>query len=223
MLMVHGGGWVRGNKALWRVVRNKVMHWVGKGYLFVSTNYRLVPDVDPLTQADDVARALAFVQSRLGDWHGDASRIALAGHSAGGHLVALLTADGRIATRQGAATWRAAIAIDCAALDVERIMRRHHFPLYDTAFSDDPGYWVGASPVHRIAGPLVAPMLLVCSMQRPESCLQADAFAARAKEVGSHVDLLPVEIPHAQTNDMLGARGPYTDHVDAFMASVGMP
>ena len=65
IIMAHGGGWVRGNKRLWRVVKNKVTHWVGKGYLFVSTNYRLVPAVDPLMQADDLAKALAFVQSKL--------------------------------------------------------------------------------------------------------------------------------------------------------------
>ena len=38
----------------------KAGDWLPKGYVLVSTNYRLVPDADPLAQARDVARALAL-------------------------------------------------------------------------------------------------------------------------------------------------------------------
>jgi hypothetical protein len=46
------------------VVRNKVANWVPRGFIFVSVNYRLLPDAAPLLQAEDVARALGFTCSR---------------------------------------------------------------------------------------------------------------------------------------------------------------
>ncbi len=65
----------------------------------------------------DVARALAAVQARAGEWGGDASRVVLMGHSAGAHLVALLSADPTRAAAEGAGPWRSAVVLDSAAID----------------------------------------------------------------------------------------------------------
>ena len=62
------------------------------GIIFVSVDYRMLPQQDALAQADDVARALAFAQSRARSWGGDPGKFILMGHSAGAHLVALLAA-----------------------------------------------------------------------------------------------------------------------------------
>ncbi len=223
IVMVHGGGWSRGNKRLWRVVKNKATHWVGKGYIFVSTNYRMIPEADPVTQADDVAKALAFVQSQLRTWGGDPARVVLMGHSAGAHLVALLTADPSIAARQGAAPWLATVSLDSGAMDVEQIMRASHLRLYDIAFRNDPAYWHQASPTQRLTGKPAAPMLLVCSTRRADSCPQGRALAAKAAGFGGRVDVLPVDLSHAEVNDFLGSPSAYTSGVDAFLKSVGLP
>jgi len=223
IFMVHGGGWTRGNKGLWRVVKNKVGHWVGKGYLLVSTNYRMVPSADPVTQADDVARALAFVQTRLKSWGGDPARIVLMGHSSGAHLVALLTADPSIAARAGASPWLATVSLDSAAMNVDQLMRRRHLGLYDQVFKNDPGFWREASPTLRLTGKPVAPLLAVCSSQRLDSCPQAQGFAARAKQFGGRAEVLPVDLSHPQINAYLGTPGAYTSAVDAFLASLGLP
>ena len=222
LFMVHGGGWTRGNKALWRVVKNKVNHWVGKGYIFVSTNYRMVPAADPVTQADDVAKALAFVQARLKSWGGDPNRIVLMGHSSGAHLVTVLTADPSISSRAGAAPWLATVSLDSAAMNVEQLMGRHHLGLYDHVFKSDPKYWRQASPTLRLAGKPVAPLLAVCSTRRMDSCPQARAFAERAAQFGGHVEVLPVDLTHPEINAFLGESGSYTNGVDAFLRSMGL-
>ena len=223
IFMVHGGGWSRGNKALLRVVKNKVTHWVGKGYLFVSTNYRMVPAADPIAQADDVAKALAFVQSQLKAWGGDPSRIVLMGHSSGAHLAALITADPSISAHAGAAPWLATVSLDSAALNVDALMRRHHPRLYDQVFKSEPAYWRQASPTLRLAAKPVAPMLAVCSTRRLDSCPQARAFAAKAGRLGGRVDVLPVDLSHLEINAHLGAPGAYTDGVDTFFKSLELP
>src|SRR5215510_763085 len=71
LFMVHGGGWRRGDKDNPGVIENKVAHWVPQGVIFVSVNYRMLPEADPLTQADDVALALAKVQDLAAGWGGD--------------------------------------------------------------------------------------------------------------------------------------------------------
>jgi acetyl esterase/lipase len=222
LLFVHGGGWRRGDKAMPRMVANKVAHWVGRGFVFASMNYRMLPAADPVEQAEDVARALAFVQREAPRWGGDLARVVLIGHSAGAHLAALVTADPDFAMRHGVSPWRATVAIDSAALDIEAIMTRRHYRFYDPVFGTDPAFWRAASPMHRLQGLPVAPMLLVCSSERDDSLPPAQAFAARATELGGRATVLPVALGHLQINDLLGADAGYTGAVDAFLQSVGV-
>jgi arylformamidase len=222
ILFVHGGGWRRGDKSMPQMVRNKVAHWARKGVALVSTNYRMLPAAGVLEQAEDVSRALAFVQHNAARWGGDASRVVLMGHSAGAHLVALVTADSHLASDAGVQPWLATVAIDSAALDIEAIMRRAHYRFYDPVFGTDPTFWRAASPMHRLNAKPVAPMLLVCSSMRQDSCPPSREFAAKANAFGGCVTVLPVAQSHLQINDQLGVRGEYTEAVDTFLRSVGL-
>ncbi|HMN75220.1 MAG TPA: alpha/beta hydrolase [Burkholderiaceae bacterium] len=223
MLVVHGGAWSRGDKGLLRSVRNKVMHWVGRGCVLASVNYRMLPQAHPLEQADDVALALAFVQQHARAWGADGTQAVLIGHSAGAHLVSLIAADPRIGARFGVGPWRATISVDSAAFDLVPIMSGRHFGFYDQAFGADPAYWRDASPFHRLIAPPSAPWLAVCSSLRGDSCPQAHAFAAKAASLGGQVSVLEVALSHADLNDLLGAPGAYTDEVDAFLRALNLP
>jgi arylformamidase len=216
ILMVHGGGWARGDKTHGRTVTNKVAHWVPQGHVFVSTNYRMVPAADPVQQADDVARALAFVQARAVSWGMNPARVVLMGHSAGSHLVSLVSADPSIATRQGARPWLGTVALDGAGYDVVTIMEGRHFRLYDKAFGTDRALWTQGSPTRRLnAAP--PPMLLVCSSRRDDSCAQAQGFLVKANAMGGKVERRMEDKSHGEINEQLGLRGPYTEAVDAFL------
>jgi acetyl esterase/lipase len=219
VLMVHGGGWSRGDKAMASVVDNKLAHWAARGAIFISIDYRMLPAADPVRQADDVARALAWSQRHAREWGGDPGAFVLVGHSAGAHLAALLAADPSVARARGVRPWRGTIALDSAALDVERIMQGPHLSLYDAAFGADPGYWRAASPYRQLARG-TAPMLLVCSTRRTESCANARRFATRAEALGGRAPVLPEPLSHTQVNDTLGLPGDYTRAVDAFIASL---
>lgn len=218
LLMVHGGAWMVGDKSMSRVVDAKVAHWVGeRGYIVVSINYRMVPDVDVPAQARDVATALATVQARAAAWGGDASRLVLMGHSAGAHLVALLSADPARAAAQGAAPWRGTVVLDSAAIDTVALMSRRHLRLYDRVFGADPAYWRSVSPTAALT-PRAVPTLVVCStLRRDDSCGQAKVFVDRARAVGARSGLLPQALDHADVNGELGRPGAYTASVDAFI------
>lgn len=221
VFMVHGGGWRFGDKAMPNVVDNKVARWLPKGVVFVSINYRMLPQADPLTQANDVALALAKAQSLAASWGADRSRFVLMGHSAGAHLVALLAADPAIAGQRGAAPWLGTVMLDSAAFDVTQIMQNPHFPLYDDAFGTEPAYWRAASPLHRLNGK-AGPLLAVCSLQREASCPQARDFVARASLFGGAADVLGVNLTHGEINEDLGKPGAYTERVERFMRALGL-
>ncbi|MDO1581398.1 alpha/beta hydrolase [Rhizobium oryzicola] len=222
LFMVHGGGWTIGSKSSARVVDNKVTHFLPKGFIFISVNNRLLPEADPLQQAQDVAAALAAAQQHVGALGGDPASFVLMGHSAGAHLVSLLAADPDIALRLGAKAWRGTIALDSAAYDVAEIMESQHLRLYDRAFGQDPAYWQRVSPSSQLHGG-VPPMLLVCSTKRERACAEAEGFADKAQAVGVRAEVLSINKTHSAINEDLGRVGDYTADVDLFLETVLHP
>ncbi len=221
IVMVHGGAWAIGDKTSSGVVRNKVRHWLPEGYIVVSVNYRMLPEVNVSAEAEDVARAVAYVQRNAARWGGDGSRVVLMGHSAGGQLVALVTADSALAQRAGVRPWLGTIGLDAGSYNIVAIMESPHLRLFDRAFGKDPAYWRSVSPTLRLDHAAV-PLLLVCSSRRRNSCAQASALAARASELGGEATVLPLDKSHAQIDSQLGADSAYTRAVDGFLGRVGV-
>src|SRR5512134_786147 len=52
---IHGGGWQAGDKSM---VQEKPRAFLERGFVFVSTNYRLLPKVEMVTIFRDVAKSL---------------------------------------------------------------------------------------------------------------------------------------------------------------------
>ena len=227
IVMVHGGAWVIGNKSLPQVVDNKLARWLPRGAIVVSVGYRLVPlagarNVTPLDQADDIARAIAKVQALAPGWGGDPQRLVLIGHSAGAHLVALVSASPSFARRAGALPWRGTVVLDSAGLNLVGVMRLPHPRFYDRAFGADPALWRAASPLETLV-PGAAPMLVICSTQRADaSCLQSQRFVAQALASGVRASVLEQDLSHGEINGKLGLPGAYTDAVELFFESIGI-
>ena len=216
LFMVHGGGWRRGDKASPGVVGNKAAYWLKQGFVFVSVNNRLVPDADPLTQARDVAAAVASVQQHARQWGADPARMVLMGHSAGAHLVSLLGTRGDLLRQAGARRPVGIVSLDSGALDVPALMGQALVPqLYHDAFGSDPAYWRSVSPQQQL-GRDGLPMLLVCSSTRhfPTSpCDEARKLDAKARPLSVPVEVLPEALSHGEINANLGLPSAYTDAV----------
>lgn len=220
IFMVHGGGWRHGDKAMGRVVQEKVNRWVPKGFILISINYRLLPDAPVAVQQRDVQAALMAAQQRAGTWGGDPNRFILMGHSAGAHLVALLNARAPQVLREGAWPWLGTVALDGAMMNVPARMRVPHLPLYDDAFGADPAYWVAMSPFHQwtVGAP---PMQMVCSTQRPDDpCQQFTDMARHVRHLGGRAEVLPQDLDHGEINAQLGLDSDYTRAVETFMGSL---
>jgi acetyl esterase/lipase len=219
IFMVHGGGWAFGDKAASGVIENKVKRWVPRGFIVISTNYRLLPKADPLAQTKDVARALAMAQKQAASWGGDRTKFILMGHSAGAHLVALLASSPSLAANTPVTPWLGAVSLESGALDVVEIMEARHARLFDRAFGRDREYWTSVSPFHVLAAP-VPPIALVCSTRRGSSCRQADRFVAKASALGMRALVLKENLSHADADGQLGADIAYTREVEAFLSSL---
>jgi acetyl esterase/lipase len=221
IFMVHGGAWRTGDKSAKSVVQHKVKHWVSKGFILISINYRMVPEVYPLRQAKDVETALIFSQQKVSEWGGSSDQFILMGHSAGAHLVSLVAANYKGAQKSPIKPWLATVSLDSAAYDIAEVMRKDKPPrFYKQAFGEHPQYWKKASPFHSLTGKLF-PFLAVCSSQRKDgSCEQAKKFIKKAEELGTSVKLLAVTLSHRKVNSELGDNNCYTHYVDDFLQTL---
>ena len=93
LVFIHGGYWRSLSKAEFSFV---AAPFVAAGVTVVVPDYSLCPAVTVDAIALQCAQALAWVHRNAARYGGDAKRCVVAGHSAGGHLAAmLLTADGQ--------------------------------------------------------------------------------------------------------------------------------
>jgi acetyl esterase/lipase len=160
-----------------------------------------------------VAQALDLTQARTQSWGGDPGKIILMGHSAGAHLVALLSSAPSMVQHR----WAGTVVLDSAAMKVSETMKGRHPGFYDEAFGTDPAQWAKASPMDQWT-PGAVPMMLVCSTRRPDKpCDDASAFQTLARRGGRDMPVLPQDLTHADINRTLGLPSAYTTAVDDFI------
>jgi len=82
----HGGGLTGGEKFIPERLKNHKL-------AIVSVNYRLSPKVKSPAFVDDAAAAVAWVFKNISKYGGDAKKIVVTGHSAGGYLTTMIGLD----------------------------------------------------------------------------------------------------------------------------------
>jgi beta-xylosidase/acetyl esterase/lipase len=100
-ILVHGGGWSGGDK------QKDITPWFAPlteaKFTWFSINYRLAPANRWPACFEDVKTAIRWVKAHAAEFKGDPARIAIFGHSAGGHLALLAAATANDDTRVQAA------------------------------------------------------------------------------------------------------------------------
>ena len=104
VILVHGGAWVMGDNRCCGLHSSVGEFLASQGIAAVLPNYRLSPGVRHPEHVQDLARAVAWVKAHIADYGGRPDQIFLAGHSAGGHLVALLATDAKYLEAEGLRT-----------------------------------------------------------------------------------------------------------------------
>lgn len=91
ILFFHGGYWKGGSKENRRF---PAPAWMERGYAWVGVEYRLAPDVSLDAIVDDARKAVGWFHANASEFGCDPGSLHIAGNSAGGHLTAMLMADG---------------------------------------------------------------------------------------------------------------------------------
>lgn len=217
IFMIHGGAWSGGDKANKSEVENKVAHWVNKGFIFISTNYRTLPKVDPIGQAKDIEAALFYAQQNAAKWGGSPDKFILIGHSSGAHLVSLVSANFSHLIDNGVTPWLGTISLDISGYDiVSKVAGANPSSFYQEKFGKDLDYLTKASPLHVLTNKIPS-FLAICSTQNGDACSQANNFLTKAKSLGSHGELIASDFDHNALNSELGKATCYTKSVDAFI------
>jgi len=97
IVWIHGGGWSRGRKE-----RCPAVALADDGYAIASIDYRLTTTAPFPAQIEDCKAAVRWLRANASQYNLDPDRIGVWGHSAGGHLAALLGTSGGVRELEGA-------------------------------------------------------------------------------------------------------------------------
>ena len=93
IILIHGGGWNAGGKADFDGVCRE---FVRRGYAAASLNYRLSSEAVWPAQVEDCKAAVRWLRAHADAYGLDPKRFVAGGHSAGGHLAAVLGVTGGV-------------------------------------------------------------------------------------------------------------------------------
>jgi acetyl esterase/lipase len=209
IVLVHGGCWTVGDKSCAGLYSAVGRFLASRGVGAVLPNYRLWPWVKHPEQIKDVARAFAWTHNHIGDYGGDPDNVFIGGHSAGGHLAALLATDEEYLKAEGLSLKdvRGAVTVsgvyripdkveftwmtgDGSGLGVKIGLTTNPF---DLIFGKDPKGREAASPVCHVCSGLPPFLILHADNDLPLLPEQADEFAKALKDKKCDVELIKVE------------------------------
>ena len=223
MVFVHGGGFRVGDKASSKDLDPKPEYFNSKlGYVLVSVNYRLLPEGKYPTNAQDIAKALAWVHNNIAKFNGDPNQIFLMGHSAGAALVAQVSTDETFLKNAGKSLsmLKGVIANEGTYvydIDVKRA---------ESTFGPD---WRKASPSEHIAkGKGLPPFLLLYVKNASPTGISAHSeknaakFSELLRGAGVRVDAVGLDhVEHFGANERMGEPGDIvTISVENFLSSI---
>jgi arylformamidase len=192
---IHGGGWQTGDKSS---VQIKPQYFMDKKIVFVSTNYRLLPDVDMGTIVRDIAKSVHWVHGHIAEHGGDPQRLLVMGHSAGAQLATLVCIDDRYLKAEGLslAIIKGCVPVDGDTYDVPAIIetgetrrRVHGLPQakfgHREKFGNDAAKHRDFSAVtHVTKDKGIPPFLILHVAEHPDTSAQAQRLGNVLKEAG---------------------------------------
>lgn len=213
---IHGGGWQGGDKTL---VQLKPKAFVEHGYVFVSTNYRLLPNVEMGDIIRDIAKSIHWVYDHIAEYGGDQKRILVMGHSAGAQLAALICTDDRYLKAEGIslAIIKGCVPVDGDTYDVPMMIeagaaRRKALGQPDPKFGHYEKF--GSDPVkHRDFSAVnhverskgISPFLLLHVADHADTTAQAKRLGSVLTKAGISATVYGAkDSEHSKINENLG-------------------
>ena len=197
LVYAHGGGFGSGDKADLEELGSKPGYFTHEmGYIFVSVNYRLMPEVRYPDNSQDVANALAWLHDNVADYGGDPEAIVLMGWDVGGVMAAQLATDPDFLENAGKdlSLLKGVIPVDAGGYD----LRPRGAQGLTGMFGPDPEVWAKASPVTLVSADKAIPpffMIFVgggTGIGGINTEEQSELMAAPLRDSGFRAELVPL-------------------------------
>jgi acetyl esterase/lipase len=176
IVVIHGGGWIEGDKSSFSTPKNRppgnIIDFARLGFVAATINYRLSREAPFPAAVHDCKNAVRFLRANAKKYEIDPDRIGAWGNSAGGHLALLLGMTESDPHLEGDGPHRdqssrvQAVVSDSGPIDLiatheagtlRSIIEQFLGGPPEGARIDD---YKQASPIHRISKPM-PPMLLI--------------------------------------------------------------
>ncbi len=211
VVWIHGGGWRAGDKSS---VLKKPQAFVDKGYVFVATNHRFIPNVTVKEMTGDIAKAIRWVHDHAKEYGGDPRSIFVMGHSAGAHLAALVCIDDRYLKAEGLplSIIKGCVPVDVSVYDIPKRLKDGGSvatATFTKTFGEKEESQRDYSPVAHVAKDKnIPPFLILHVADRPETKAQSTWFAEKLKDAGVSAKVVAAEgTTHGTINTNLGKPG----------------
>lgn len=209
VVWIHGGGWQAGDK---KEVHEKPKAFADRGFVFISINYRLLPDATIKQMAGDVAKAIRWAHDNAKTYGGDPNTLFVMGHSAGAQLAALVCTDERYlkAEKLSLTLVKGCVPVDGDTYDVPlqiQTVSKRVADIYRKKFGDEKSQ-KDLSPVTHVArGKYLPPFLILHVADHKEVKLQSQTLARALTKAGFSAKAYPAEGKnHTTINSELGQK-----------------
>ena len=209
IVMIHGGGWVGGDKAALREF-NMGTTFVKAGYVAVSINYMLDEGKRWPTNLLDCKNGVRFLRKNAEKYGIDPDRIGVIGGSAGGHLALMVAYTADVPALEPASPYPGISSRVGAVVNlygITNILTRRKTDdqgnpvgephekaaLFAATRTEDPELWRLASPVSHAAKNSPPTLILHGTIDTTVDRDQATELAARLKDVGATYEIMMIE------------------------------
>ena len=188
----HGGGLTSGHLSVPETLTRDGAVVVGVGYRFVS-------EVEIADVLDDAAASVKWVVDNIAKYGGDASRIYLAGHSAGGYIVDMLGLDRRYLAKYGVNADKMAAIVPYSGQVITHFAHRkkNNIPELTPVINE-------FAPLYFVRGD-AAPFLVISGDREMElfGRYEETAYFARMMQLNGHKDITFYELDGFNHRDMV--------------------
>lgn len=181
LVFIHGGSWNSGKKeTYWWLGRN----FARKKVVTVTIDYTLSPRADFCTMASECAAAVKWVKLNIARYGGNPERIFVMGHSAGGHLAALINSDPEFFRQLNIENpIRGVILNDAFGLDMNDYLQQaekdERTENFLRTFTRDQSAWKKGSPFYYVENIRNPQLILLGEKTYPVIKLQGNRFYER--------------------------------------------
>lgn len=176
-VFIHGGEWYQGNTNLYEKIG---VHLASKSLVAVVINYRSGEGATYKDMVEDAAHAVNWIGANIDRYKGLGDQLFLCGHSAGGHLAALLSLNKHFLGEPFILTCiKGCILLDAFGLNMDFVAQKNLIFFIQElrkVFTEIPNDWIDASPVHFIDNTNVPFLILTGERTYPYLTLDNGIF-----------------------------------------------